>query len=176
MKRIIFAILVLALTSLAALNAVDSFDVDTEVEGVNKMKITASEYTSTDPDAIETAPAFGSLNVQSAGPQQNVSAWLSTMSNNPAGYTVSMSATAMKSSITEQTDAYINYTVTVNGASITTNNTTSNPESVEVISKTKLTALTVVSRQITLSVDKTTFDSALEGSYAGTVTFTFAAN
>jgi len=39
MKRTIVAILVLALTSLAALNAVDSFDVDTEVEGVKKMKI-----------------------------------------------------------------------------------------------------------------------------------------
>ena len=90
------------------------------------MKITAAHYTSTDPDAIETAAAFGSLTVQSAE-EQDFSAWLSIMSNNRAGYTVSMSATAMKSSITEQADAYINYTVAVNGESITTANTTSNP-------------------------------------------------
>ena len=56
------------------------------------MKITADEYTSPDPDAIETADAFGSLTVQSAGDQKDFfKAWLSTMSNNPAGYTVSRS-------------------------------------------------------------------------------------
>jgi hypothetical protein len=174
MKRIIFAILVLALTSLAALNAVDSFDVDTEVEGVNKMKITTYQYSSTIPEDLEGADSFGSLNVQSAG-TQTVNAWLSTMSNNRAGYTVSMSATAMKSSITEQTDAYINYTVTVNGESIITNNTTSSPTSVVVISVTDLTQLSVESKQIGLTVDSATFNSAVAGSYSGTVTFTFSA-
>ncbi len=174
MKRTIVAILVLALTSLAALNAVDSFDVDTEVEGVKKMKITAAHYTSTDPDAIETAAAFGSLTVQSAE-EQDFSAWLSIMSNNRAGYKVSMSATAMKGTTTEQANAYINYTVAVNGESIITNNTTSSPTSVVVISVTDLTQLSVESKPIGLTVDSATFNSAVAGSYSGTVTFTFSA-
>ena len=174
MKRTIVAILVLALTSLAALNAVDSFDVDTEVEGVKKMKITAAHNTSTDPDAIETAAAFGSRTVQSAE-EQDFSAWLSIMSNNRAGYTVSMSATAMKGTTTELANAYSNYTVTVNGASITTDNTTSSPEPVVVISVSDLSQLSVESNEISLSVDRATFNSAVAGSYSGTVTFTFSA-
>ena len=138
------------------------------------MKITAAKYTSTDPDAIETAAAFGSLTVQSAG-AQTFSAWLSTMSNNRAGYKVSMSATAMKGTTTELANAYSNYTVTVNGASITTDNTTSSPEPVVVISVSDLSQLSVESNEISLSVDPATFNSAVAGSYSGTVTFTFSA-
>jgi len=174
MKKTLVAILVLALASLAALSAVDSFDVDTEVEGVSKMKITTCRYSSTIPEDLEGADSFGSLDVVAAG-SQNFSAWLSTMSNNRTGYTVSMSATAMKNTNPNQAEAYINYTVSVDNKAITTNNTTSSPTSIDVITVTDLTELTVASSQIALTVDPTTFSAAIEGSYAGTVTFTFAA-
>jgi len=88
---------------------------------------------------------------------------------------VSMSATAMKGTTTEQANAYINYTVAVNGESIITNNTTSSPTSVVVISVTDLTQLSVESKPIGLTVDSATFNSAVAGSYSGTVTFTFSA-
>lgn len=174
MKKIITAILVLALTSLAALSAFDSFDVDIEVESVNKMKITTYEYSSTVPEDLEGANSFGSLDVEAAG-SQSFSAWLSTMSNNRTGYTVSMSATAMKNTNPDQADAYINYTVSVDDKQITTTNTSSSPTSIEVISVTELAELTVASSKIGLTVDPTTFSTAIEGSYSGTVTFTFAA-
>jgi hypothetical protein len=175
MKKLISAILVLALASFAIFGDTDFFEVETKVEGVNMMKITAGQYnpTTPTPEGFEGVDAFeGPLVINAAG-EQSFTAYLSTLSNNRTGYTVSMTATAMKSSITSQADAYINYTVTVNSKSITTNNTTSNPTSVDVITVTGLTALAKESHQIFLSVDPTTFNSAVEGSYSGTVTFTY---
>jgi len=176
MKKLISAILVLALASFAIFADTDFFEVETKVEGVNMMKITAGQYnpTTPSPDDFEDADPFaGSFGVTAPGAQTNLSAWLSTLSNERDGYTVSMTASAMKSSITGQADAYINYTVTVNSKSITTNNTTSNPTSVDVITVTGLTALAKESHQIFLSVDPITYNSAVEGSYSGTVTFTY---
>lgn len=175
MKKLISAILVLALASFAIFADTDFFEVETKVEGVNMMKITAGQYnpTTPTPEGFEEVGAFeGPLVINTAG-DQSFTAYLSTLSNNRTGYTVSMTATAMKSSITGQADAYINYTVTVNSKSITTNNTTSNPTSVDVITVTGLTALAKESHQIFLSVDPITYNSAVEGSYSGTVTFTY---
>lgn len=179
MKKLISAILVLALASFAIFADTDFFEVETKVEGVNMMKITAEEYNSTTPtpEGFEGVDAFeGPLVINAAGDQQSFTAYLSTLSNNRTGYTVSMTATAMKSSITSQADAYINYTVTVQGGgSITTNNTTSSPTSVDVITVLSLTELAVQSRKISLTVDTTSYNSAVEGSYSGTVTFTYTA-
>lgn len=178
MKKLISAILVLALASFAIFADTDFFEVETKVEGVNMMKITAGQYnpTTPTPEGFEGVDAFeGPLVINAAG-DQSFNAYLSTLSNNRTGYTVSMTATAMKSSITSQADAYINYTVTVQGGgSITTNNTTSSPTSVDVITVASLTELTAQSRKISLTVDPTTFNSAVEGSYSGTVTFTYTA-
>lgn len=177
MKKLISAILVLALTSFAIFADTDFFEVETKVEGVNMMKITAGQYnpTTPTPEGFEGVGAFeGPLVINAAG-NQSFTAYLSTLSNNRTGYTVSMTATAMKISITSQADAYINYTVKVNTSPIKTltTNGANSVDPVEVITVTSLTELAVQSHKISLTVDPTTFNSAVEGSYSGTVTFTY---
>lgn len=177
MKKLISAILVLALASFAIFADTDFFEVETKVEGVNMMKITAGQYnpTTPTPEGFEGVDAFeGPLVINAAG-NQTFTAYLSTLSNNRTGYTVSMTATAMKISITSQADAYINYTVKVNTSPIKTltTNGANSVDPVEVITVTSLTELAVQSHKISLTVDPTTFNSAVEGSYSGTVTFTY---
>ena len=82
-----------------------------------------------------------------------------------------MTATAMKSTV-GSVDAYINYTVAANNKSITTNGATA-VAGVKVIEVTSLSGLGVESHLITLTVDATTFNAAVEGSYSGTVTFEY---
>jgi len=176
-KIIVIATLVLALTSVALVAdpITSTFDVQTTIQGINKMKITTAKYTSTVPANFDSATAFqGPLGITTSG-TQTFNAWLSTMSNNRKGYTVSMSATAMKSSITGQADSYINYTVTVNNKSITTNKATP-VQAVDVITINSLSTLGVQSHKIALSVDQGTFDAAVQGQYSGTVTFTYTSN
>lgn len=175
-KNIIAALLILVLASFgvyAADPSPSSFDVTTTVAGINLMKLTTAEFTQTSPGQFASATAYtGPLTISTYG-SQTFSAWLSTMSNSRSGYKVTMTATAMKSSVQDQADAYINYTVTVNTKSITTNNASSTPASVDVITVTSLTGLAKQSHQIALTVDQTSFEAALEGSYSGTVTFTY---
>ena len=94
MKKLISAILVLALTSFAIFADTDFFEVETKVEGVNMMKITAGQYnpTTPTPEGFEGVDAFeGPLVINAAG-DQSFTAYLSTLSNNRTGYTVSMTA------------------------------------------------------------------------------------
>lgn len=176
-KFFVTAILALALAGVAlyADPITSTFDVQATVQGINKMKITAAKFTGTAPGQFDSATAFtGPLGITAPG-SQTFSAYLSAMSNNRKGYTVSMSATPMKSSITGLADAYINYTVTVNNKSITT--TGSQPASdVDVITVSSLTGLSVQSHKIALSVDSGTFNAAVQGQYSGTVTFTYTSN
>lgn len=178
MKRFLLILSILLVVTLGVCVAApgpSSFDVTTTVSGINKMKITAAEFTGTAPGQFDLATAYeGPLAITTHG-VQSFSAWLSTMSNNRAGYTVTMTATAMTSEIAEQADSYINYEVTVNSQSITTTNTSSNPASVAVITVASLTGLAKQSHQIALTVDQTSFDAAVEGEYSGTVTFTYTA-
>ena len=173
-KSIVAAILVLALASLAV--SADCFDVDTIVEGINMMKITMADCSQKTQSQFEEAPSFqGPLNVTTPGAQTNLTAWLSTLSNEREGYTVSMSATPMKSCFSGFADAYINYTVTVNDKSITT----AGPQAaaaVDVITIATLSSLDIQSHQIALNVDQGTFHTAVEGQYSGTVTFTYTNN
>lgn len=103
-------------------------------------------------------------------------AWLSTLSNNRAGFSVSMKASAMNSSLSGQADAYINYTVSCNTASVTTNNGTEGTATNPVVTYPALTSVTSTSNKISLSVNQTDFDKAVSGSYTGTVTFIYTAN
>jgi len=177
-KNIVAVLLVIALSTVFIFAATNppatSFDVSTNVSGINKMKITTAAFTGTTSSSFDSATAYtGPLAVTAAG-SQTFSAYLSTMSNNRVGYKVTMGATAMSSTVSSAT-AYINYTVSVNNKSLTTNNgTTVAP--VEVITVASLTGLASQSHQIALSVDATSFDAAVEGSYTGTVTFTYTAN
>lgn len=177
-KNIIAVLLVIALSTVFIFAATNppatSFDVSTSVSGINKMKITTAAFTGTTPSSFNSATAYtGPLAVTAAG-SQTFSAYLSTMSNNRVGYKVTMSATAMSSTVSSAT-AYINYTVGVNSQSLTTAGATvATP--VEVITVASLTGLSSQSHAISLSVDQVSFDAAVEGTYTGTVTFTYIAN
>ncbi len=178
-KNIVAVLLVIALSTAAAFAATNppssSFDVTTNVGGINKMKITAAAFPANgNPSAFDSAAAFaGPLGVTASG-AQTFSAYLSTMSNNRVGYKVTMSATAMSSTVSSAT-AYINYTVGVNNKSLTTAGATA-VTPVEVITVSRLTGLASQSHQISLSVDATSFDAAIEGCCSGSVTFTYTAN
>ena len=177
-KNIIAVLLVIALSTAAAFAATNppasSFDVQTSVSGINKMKITAAAFSGTTPSSFDSATAYaGPLGVTASG-AQTFSAYLSTMSNNRVGYKVTMGATAMSSTVSSAT-AYINYTVGVNSKSLTTAGATV-VTPVEVITVSSLTGLASQSHAISLSVDSVSFDAAVEGSYSGTVTFTYTAN
>jgi len=71
-------------------------------------------------------------------------------------------------------DAYIDYTVTVNSVALTTTGSTA-VTGVEILNIASLAAIATESHAVALSVDATTFDAAVAGSYTGTVTFTYAA-
>lgn len=180
MKKFIIAALLVLTVFTASIFADNpspaSFDVTTTIGGINLMKITAAEFTGTTLAAFNSASAFsGSLPVNTSG-TQTFSAWLSTISNRRTGFTVSMVATPMTSSVDTLANAYIDYTVSVNSESFSTNGATTPVAAVNVIEVTSLAGLTAHSYPIGLTVDANTFDAAVEGSYTGTVTFTYTAN
>ena len=151
-----------------------SFNVTTIVEGINKLKVTTTDVTD-NPAQFDAADVFTSLSITSAG-EQTFDAYLSTLSNNRQGYKVTMTATAMFSvGGFGELSSYINYTVSANGASVTTNGSTAVP-AINVIDESMIFDLTSLSYKISLSVDQASFDSAVQGSYTGTVTFNYTAN
>ncbi len=175
-KKITIALAITLILSVGLLFADNpapaSFDVTTNVAGINRLKITTAAF-SGNPSQFDAADAFTSLVIESAG-AQTFSAYLSTLSNNRQGYTVSMGATAMTSEVSGQATSYINYTVSANGSSVATNGATAVP-AVTVIDQGPLAGLSSQSHQIALSVDQESFDAAVQGSYTGTVTFEYAA-
>ena len=173
-KNIIAVLLVIALSTVAAFAVDDaSFQVETSVAGINMMKLTQASF-SGNKSALEGAAAYtGPLEVTASG-AQTFDAYLSTLSNNRKGYTVSMTASAMASEVTGQATSYINYTVQVNGVSIETDGATT-VATQTVIDQPAMPGLASQSHKISLIVDSTTFDEAVEGDYEGTVTFIYAA-
>ncbi len=190
MKKNLIAILIIALVSVGlfaddpvtppATPADASFNVTTTVAGINLMKITQAAFSGTTKDAFTGANAYaGELKVTTSGPQ-TFDAYISTLSNSRAGYKVTMSATAMKSTVTvgqSSVDALIHYTVTANSQSVDTSGKSGGPGAGEKVIINTLTGglggVAPASHQISLTVDKDTFDAAVEGSYSGTVTFTW---
>lgn len=183
MKKNLIALLIVALVTVGLFAAnPDSvgFNVTTNVSGINLMKITQAAFTGTTENAFTQATAYGgTLNVSSSG-TQTFSAYISTLSNSRVGYKVTMSATAMKSTETvgqSSVDAFIHYTVTANSQSVDTSNKSGGPGSNgKVVIDTLTSGMSGVapaSHQISLTVDKDSFDAAVEGTYTGTVTFTW---
>ncbi|HPB41709.1 MAG TPA: hypothetical protein PLR03_02650 [Sphaerochaeta sp.] len=182
-KNLVALLLVLAVVSvgLFAADITKTFNLATTVQGVNKMKITAAEFTGT-PGQFDAAEEATTHTVNTYGNQQSpeadsLKAWLSTISNNRAGYTVKMTAAPLKSVVGGQATAYIDYTVTVNGLSIETQGSeTTNPAFQNVITVANLAGIAKQSHQLSIVVDQTTFEAAVAGSYTGTVTFEYTAN
>jgi len=174
MKKTIIAtllILTIASSSIFAVTDTDNFTVTTTITEIGKVKVSALAIVGNTLTAYTTAGDLATYGISSSGAQAGFTAYLTTLSNNRAGYTVSMTASAMKSADTPY--SYINYTVGCDTKSITTTGATT-PAAVEVMNESGLTTLTGASKAITLSIDSTTYDAAVSGSYTGTVTFNYA--
>lgn len=178
MKRFITGLLIL-IVGIGGVFATNpdavSFQVQTEVAGINLMRITTAKFSGTSKTDFEnttTNPTYaGPLNVTKYG-NQDFTAYISTLSNSRVGYKVTMGATAMADN-----GALIQYTVTANEKSVDTSNAENGPGSdAKVIIDTFTNGMTGVASQshkLSLFVDQTSFNAAVEGTYTGTVTFTW---
>lgn len=188
-KNLVALLLVLAVVSVGVFaenpnvdTAAKTFEVETVVKGINMMKVSSAKYEA-DPATpasfhlLDSAPKYS----VTAGGSQNLGnpiAWISTISNSRAGYQVKMTATAMKSSI-EAVDAYINYTVTVDGDAVNKQIITDDTDihdlsSAVTVIDTKtggLAGLNAVSLGITMNVNADDFAKAVEGTYTGEIKF-----
>ncbi|MFA5446870.1 MAG: hypothetical protein WC233_01175 [Sphaerochaeta sp.] len=175
-KNLIALLVVLALVTVGVF-AVDnaSFDVKTSVAGINEMRLTAAKFTGTTKAAFTSAAGYaGPLTITTNLENENF-AYISTLSNSRVGYKVTMSATAMKSTV-GSVDAFIHYTVTAAGESVDTSGADQGPGSDAKVIINTLAGMDAVASQshaISLDVDPVTFDAAVEGEYTGTVTFTW---
>ena len=162
-----------------------SFDVTTTVAGIDEMGITKTAMTLANFD-ITASNLFTTLTIGgTAGSTVNATtgavsfdAYLSTRSNNRSGYTVKVSATPMVTEAVGQTTPTINYTVSVagtgaEGSTSASYNTASNTSAIEVIDINSLEETGVQSRKISLTVNMTDYNAAVQGSYTGTVTFVY---
>lgn len=174
-KKLLAALILLIATSSLFAATTDNFTVTTVVGTVDLMTISTAPYTGTTAASFDLLTPYTTLAINSGGPQ-TVNAWLSTLSNNRAGFKVTMKASAMTSSIANQANAYINYTVSCNTASVTTNNATVMTAANPVVTYSSLSEVTSTSNKISLTVNQGDFDKALSGSYTGTVTFIYTAN
>ncbi len=175
-KTLLLAVLISLITTLGLFAATtDSFTVTTVVGNVDLMTISTTQYSGTTVSTFDSLTPYTALAITGGG-TQSFNAWLSTLSNNRAGFRVNMKASAMKSSISGQSDAFINYTVSCNTASVTTNNAAEVTATNPVVTFPSLSEVTSTSNKISLSVNQTDFDKAVSGSYTGTVTFIYTAN
>ena len=171
-KTFIATLLILVIASTSLFSVEDNFTVTTDVSLIGYMKVSSSAILGNTVTAYDNSGNFTTLAITTSG-EQSFSAYMTTLCNSRTGYTVSMSATPMTSAGSSFTSQIL-YTVRCNGQEILATLSQENvpPTIVDVNS---LTSLTGNSQAITLSVDATTFDAAVAGSYLGTVTFTFTA-
>ena len=176
MKKTIIAILAILIIASVSIFAVDdSFTVTTNVAEIGLMKVSSAAIVANTNTGYTNAGEFLTLPITTSG-TQDFSAYLTVLANKRSGYEVTMAATAMTSTVGSAT-SYINYTVSLVSdplKKIVTNGATATG-SVTVMDVNSLTALTGASEKLALSVDSTTFEAAVSGSYTGTVTFTFSA-
>ena len=179
-KTLIFTFLLILITTL--LTAADpspaTFSVSTKISAINDMKITSEpvdEESFSDPNTTFS----GSVSIVGSGSGQNMdgdgnvsfSAFVSTLSNNRAGYTIKMSATPLTSEGTPP--ATINYIVTVEDVPFDTKEDTI---AVDVFTVQSLGELNVESLPISVRLYRDEFDSAVAGTYIGSVTFEYVAD
>ncbi|MFA5514473.1 MAG: hypothetical protein WDA17_06150 [Sphaerochaetaceae bacterium] len=168
-------IVVTGIASLTSAPVDTSFDVTTTIAGSNLMKVSTTQFTGTNKTTFNNLTSFSGLQVTASG-SQTFDAWISVLSNNRGGYILKMNATAMKSSEQGQADAYINYTVSANSKSVTTTGAAGSSGEQTLVNQGAMTSPTSSSYKISLSVDQTSYDNAVSGTYTGTVMFELVTN
>jgi len=174
MKKLATLLIILALATGGVFAYDSTLDLRTIVDQTQGMKITASQFTGTTLEALNSAAEVTSYTVTSHGSFDV--GWISVISNNLTGYYVTASATAMASTV-GTTTSYIDYTVSFGTDEFTTNGATTaylEPPKYALIAQS-LGSLSPNSRKITLKISADAFNSAAEGQYTGTVTFFFNA-
>lgn len=172
-KHGIAFVIAILLTSFQLFSATEDFTISSMVNEVGLMKVSSSAVTADTLVAFNDSGDLTTYEVLAGGNQTSFQAYLTTISNKRAGYSVAMTATAMESTESGKT-AYINYSVTCNGIKVTTNNAKV-IASKTVVTKTNITGLTALSWPIILKVTANSYNKAVAGTYVGTVTFTFTA-
>jgi len=180
MKKNLIALLIVALVAvgLFAANPTDSFTVTTSISGINNMKVTTTAV-GTDNKTYSDLSGFSNYAINSASDlsPETAIAYLSTQTNNRNGYKISLTVTAMKSTLTGGNDSYINYTIFLaddTDGQVTDDGTAKTKSNV--IQQGALTGLSEKSYPIKITVDADEYAAAVEGSYTGTVTFNYVAN
>ena len=175
-KNLIITLLlaILVTFSLAADDPSAAFSVTTSISAINEMKIsnavvtptTFGEASTTFSDTVVIVGSGEGANMDSSG---NVSftAYISTLSNNRGGYSINMSASPLTND-----GATINYTVTVNNITFATKSET-NPKTILTVEG--LSELDTESLPIAVKVVRSEYDSAVQGTYTGSVTFEYVA-
>lgn len=182
MKKTIIAtlvILAIASTSIFALTPTDNFKVKTTISEVGLIQVTKTALAANSTafpsgSRLEEYGVLGNESVKTIG-------YLSTISNNRNGYTVTMTATAMESKNTSGAKTYINYTIGCDVANVSANSITTNSNAVagppvEVLSVGPLNVITSSSKPVTITINTTDYAQAVTGDYEGTVKFSFVSN
>lgn len=178
MKKIISMLLILLVAGVlfadptpATAPSSATFTVKTDVNGVAFMGVTKETFAETGVDP-EDYNAYENLDVSESG-EQDFTAYITSFSNTPGGYKITMSASAMTNATNA---AEIHYIVGAdNGSNVVTFDTKNTQTAVEVYNSGSLTAMTGHSYPLTLSVDSESFAAATTGAYSGTVTFAYTA-
>ncbi|MGH0052499.1 MAG: hypothetical protein ACQ5SW_03795 [Sphaerochaetaceae bacterium] len=172
-------ILILSSFALFAADDTDAFDVVATINGIHEIKLvtpgTTVPATKAEFDALTTNNTDYTINDSNYDATQTVRQLVS-MSNNRAGYYMTLSATAMAADLGSSEYAYINYIVIAGGASLTTNNATAVTATSNIYESGALTGMDFHSTDVTISVNEGQYENAVTGSYSGTVTFNLFAN
>lgn len=183
-KNIVAVLLVIALSTVATFAATsvgnDSFDVSTTVAGRHGLILVATGTT-----VPTTNAGFSQLTADNSDFGINDENYTSShtvrqliaMSNNRNGYYITMSASPMN---IENTNYYIDYTVTAGTASIDTSDSVNGAAVVatqNVFATTDpMQGLTFATADVTVAVDQNDYLNAVTGEYRGTITFNLMAN
>jgi uncharacterized protein YxeA len=181
MKKSIIALLVIMLVASVSLFAVvatttesleSNLTLQTDIAGINYMKLTASSFTPKTPSvkAFEDATANEAVEKFSSAEEVNDLAYLSILTNKRTGFSIYITATQLEN---ESQDYKIDYKVTCDDTYFYA----SKPMTGIAISETEgITGLSAFSYPISIDLDDDQYAAALEDEYTGTVTFTYKTN
>lgn len=168
MKKNIVAVLLVITLSTAALFADPvSFNVSTQVAGLNYLAITAAEFEGTtmgDWNSFMPAnPVNGPVAI-STSPL----AYVNVVNNKRGGVEVYVKAAKMNAQ-SEGNTYKIDYSVSVNGATYSTATSTANVKFITTAQSAATSGLFLESYPVTATVVQSSFDNAPEDTYIGTI-------
>ena len=178
-KNILAVLLVITLSSFSAFAAMDgTLNVATAVQGVNLIGVFAPNTAAPTGNAAQDWNASYTASAVNTATETAVGV-VHTRSNNRTGYSVTMAAGPLSS--TGTTTVYLGYIAKAyDGATLSGTSTydaaqtTTSGATATIINTGNLTGISTNSRDVKIEIPN--FETALEGSYTGTITFTYTAN